>query len=115
MIRNDGILVDARKLLEEISEKLERFHILLYRASQIDKNNDPTKEIPELLAFSPEEWEQIAISIKHYQIHIKELKRATDQESFEEWFYQNGSMLGYLRDMVCAWYSRLPTPTPNKA
>ena len=112
MISDKEIIVDARKLLEEISEKLERFHILLYRASQ---TNDPTSEIPELLAFSPEEWEQIAISIKHYQIHIKELKRATDQESFEEWFYKNGSMLGYLRDMVFSWYSRLPTPTPNKA
>ena len=112
MIRDEGILVDARQLLAEISEKLERFHNLLYRASHA---RNPGNEIPELLAFSPEEWTQIAISIKHYQLNIQELKKATDQESFEEWFYRNGSMLGYLRDMVCSWYDRLPTPNQNKA
>lgn len=108
MITNKGIAIKASDCIDEINFKLSRLRDVLIGASNIKKEEDVTED---MMTFSPAEWENIAISIQHYQMAMNELKRYKrlgDDREIDDWFDRHTPFLGYLRDMVCAWYDRLP-------
>lgn len=107
---SEGIEIHVDELINEINAKLKRMHEILHDATQVKSEEELTNE---MLTFSPEEWEQIAITIKHYQMAMAKLRSIKEPDEARRWFAENATFLGYLRDMVCAWESRLPAR--NKA
>lgn len=107
MISKTAIEITTNECITEINTKLKRLHEILMECPKIEKEEDVSAD---MMTFSPEEWENIAISLKHYSFAIEKLKKCKEEgeESVEEWFYQYTPFLGYLRDMACAWYNRLP-------
>ena len=105
MIEKNGIEINVNDLIMDINGKLKNLHRILYGATKIKSQEELTDE---MLTFSPDEWEMIAITIKHYDLNVRQLKSLKNQKDIERWFDRNTTFLGYLRDMVCAWDSRLP-------
>ena len=97
--------VNLFDIIDEINEKLSTFRSVMNQASKAESEKDLQSIV---FLYSPEEWEQIAITIMHYQFFWNEYhKLKQSEEELRKFANENASFLGYARDMVASWYSRI--------
>ena len=101
---NEPRQMTITELSKEISRKLSEFVRLLKDASTAKSDKDLNSI---MFMYSPEEWEQIAITIKHYDYAMKMWKECKTSEQQLEWCETYWALLGYIRDMVASWYDRI--------
>lgn len=92
------------EILNEASECLDKFRVMLRDASKAESESDID---PIVLTFSPEEWEQIAFTIRHYQHFWNEYHKRKDYDDKTKWIVENAGFIALVRDLACSWYSRL--------
>lgn len=93
-------LVTLKQAIEEIVPTLKRLHGHMVKASQGEEADNI------MFAFSPEEWERIAITINHWGRFIK-IWNSLDDKGKTEYIDENCAFLGYIRDMAMAFKAQL--------
>lgn len=100
-----GIEMNITDIVNEIAIKLTKLHSIIDEGIKMGNDEQPTAE---MLAFSPEEWETIAITIAHYNLFCDEYRTMKTNEEKRKFFESRASFLGYVRDMIAHWYDMIP-------
>lgn len=96
-----------RDAIEEIIMKLGHFRDLMIEMS---KNGEPLEDRwNEVMMFSPEEWETIAITIQQFDQFIKQANELNDRSFLErEDFLKSNSLFVVLAyNLSNHWYKRI--------
>lgn len=97
-----GTPININQVIKEINENLGRLRDLLVEASKTEDHL-----LPDVLMFSPDEWEVIGILITHYDFFQKKLHKCKDEKEELELLQREGSFLGVIRDVSMKFASRL--------
>ena len=103
MITMKSQLMEVHELIKEISDDLRKLWELMHYASQCKTESDLPHDIR---MFTPDEWDQIAITLAHWHELMKQCNSLQGKPQ-TEWLEQRGELWGYMRDMVKCWVSRL--------
>ena len=103
-ISDKGVQMDVRDVLREISSNLSRFAELLNLGAKAESEAAMPREV---FTFSPEEWEGIAIALKHFDMFATEFRSVQDKDGRLAMLERNRRFLGFLRDLSAMWSSRI--------
>lgn len=96
--------ININDLITEINAKLGEFRSILVEASKAKSE----EELPSIiLMYSPEEWEQISITIQHYNYAMEKWHLLKTDTEKREWCEENAKLFAYIRDMVASWHARI--------
>lgn len=95
--------VNATEAINEINDKLKTFYDILENSK-----NDDAYIRSIIMSFSPFEWEQIAVTIAHYQRFKRKLKTLKEDKDILNYLRENACFIGYMIDIVNMYYARLP-------
>ena len=88
-------------IMNEINAKLKEFKALLLDASKSEKPSSI------MFMYSPSEWEQISITLMHYDYAMKKFPKGRPEDELIEWAKNHSALFAYIRDMVSSWYDRI--------
>ena len=103
-ILDKGVQMDVRDVLREISSNLSRFAELLNVSAKAESEAGMPREV---FSFSPEEWEGIAIALKHFDMFAIEFRSVLDKDGRLAMLERNRLFLGFIRDLSSMWASRI--------
>lgn len=106
MITEKPKQIEINELVDVVIFKLGHLRDLLV---DMAKNGEASTEDKwnEVVMFSPDEWEDIALTIQHFNHFMKEVNKLEDQNDIDDYYDKNKSMLSLVHDLSCHWYSRI--------
>ena len=103
MLSSKPLIFEVHELVKDISNDLRSLWEILHYAGQCKSES----ELPnDVRLFTPEEWEQIAITLAHWHALMEECN-SLHGETQTKWIAERGSLFGYMRDIVKVWTSRI--------
>ena len=104
MLSEKPILIEVHELLNGISSDLRKLSDLMHCAAQCKSEDELSNDVR---LFTPEEWEQIAITLAHWHMLMMQCQPLKG-EPLTKWISERCELFGYMRDIIKVWVFRLP-------
>lgn len=112
MVTN-GKEVHVNEMMDSIILKLGHLRDLLI---DMGKNGEASTEEKwnEVIMYSPDEWEEIAFTVQHFDHFLKELNALKNQDEIDAYYTKNIRFLALVYDHSNHWYVRLENMKKEK-
>lgn len=112
MVTN-GKEVHVNDLMDSIILKLGHLRDLLI---DVAKNGEASSEDKwnEVIMYSPDEWDEIAFTVRHFNHFMKELNALKSQDEIDTYYEKNIRFLALVYDLSNHWYVRLENMKKEK-
>lgn len=112
MVMN-GKEVHVNEAMDTIVLKLGHLRDLLI---DMAKNGEASSEDKwnEVIMYSPDEWEEIALAIQHFNKFVKEVQKLKSQDAIDAYYKKNDQLLALIYDLSNHWYVRLENMKKEK-
>ena len=112
MVTN-GREVNVNEMMDTIILKLGHLRDLLI---DMAKNGEASSEDKwnEVIMYSPDEWDEIAFTIQHFNQFMKELNALENQDEIDAYYTKHIRFLALTYDLSNHWYVRLENMKKEK-
>lgn len=112
MVTN-GKEVHVNEMMDSIILKLGHLRDLLI---DMAKNGEASTEDKwnEVIMYSPDEWDEIAFTVQHFNHFMKELNALKSQDEIDAYYTKNIRFLALVYDLSNHWYVRLENMKKEK-
>ena len=112
MVTN-GREVNVNEMMDSILLKLGHLRDLLI---DMAKNGEASTEDKwnEVIMYSPDEWEEIAFTIQHFNKFVKDVHNMKSQDEIDAYYKKNDQLLALIYDLSNHWYVRLENMKKEK-